>query len=211
MIRILLIEDLAVVRDSLALALAMTGDMELRCCSSVKESIQMLQSSSRRFDVVLLKQRIGDEKADELLSIANQNGLGRVLIITPWLSDLEHRRLVSLRVAGIFGKQRPLADLIRAIRDVAAGQTWFDRPPSNGRGSNGALTGQERRAAELVLEGLVNKEIGGRMGISENCVKAVLRRVFQKKGVHSRGQLVRVLLESPLGAQPHSDGAAQGL
>jgi len=85
MIRILLIEPLAVVRESLALAFAATGDMERRCCSSNREGSELLKGSSGQFDVVLLHQRTGGEKADELLAITNQNGLkGRVLIITPW-------------------------------------------------------------------------------------------------------------------------------
>jgi DNA-binding NarL/FixJ family response regulator len=205
-----LIEDLAVVGESLALALATTACMEVRCCSSIKEGIELLSGSSGQFDVVLLKQRSGDEQADELLSIAGQNGLkGRVLIITPWLSELEHRHLASLGVAGIFAKQRSLVDLICAIREVAGGQTWFDELPSNGGSSNGTLSGQERRAAELVLEGLANKEIGVRMAVSESCIKALLQRAFLKLGVHNRSQLVRALMEKSIGAQPRSDGVMQ--
>ena len=131
---------------------------------------------------------------------------GRVLIITPWWSDQEQRRLVSLGVGGIFSKQGSLEDLISAIRDVAGGQKWFDKRPSDGRSSNGTLSGQERRAAELVLEGLANKEIGVRMGVSESCIKGLLQRVFLKKGVRSRGQRVRVLMENSTGAQRRSDG-----
>src|SRR5450759_402827 len=71
MIRILLIEDLAVVRESLAMALATAADMELRCCSSIEEGIDLLKGSAGLFDVVLLKPSAGGRKADELLSIAN--------------------------------------------------------------------------------------------------------------------------------------------
>lgn len=201
MIRILLIEDLAVVRESLALALGATADMELRCCSSIKESIEILNGPSGQFDVVLLKQHAGDERADVLLSIMDQKGLkGRVLVITPWLSDMEHRRLARLGVAGVVAKQRSLVDLIGAIRDVAGGQTCFEKRPANEDIPNGTLSRQERRAAELVLQGLANKEIGVRMGVSESCVKGLLQRVFLKEGVHSRGQLVRALMEKSIGA-----------
>lgn len=210
MIRILLIEDLAVVRESLAMALATARDLELRCCSSIEEGIDLLNGSSGRFDVVLLKQSAGGQKADELLSITNRNGLkDRVLILTPWLSDLEQRRLASLGVAGIFAKQRSLVDLIGAVRHVAGGQTWFDNQPSNEDTPDGTLSRQERRSAGLVLEGLANKEIGIRMGVSESCIKAHLQRAFLKLGVHTRGQLVRVLMEKSIGAQPRSDDLMQ--
>jgi DNA-binding NarL/FixJ family response regulator len=46
-----------------------------------------------------------------------------------------------------------------------------------------------------VLAGLANKEIAERLAISESSVKASLRALFSKTGVHTRGQLVRVALE----------------
>jgi DNA-binding NarL/FixJ family response regulator len=128
------------------------------------------------------------------------------LVITPWLSDFEQRRLAGLGVTGIFVKQRFLADLIDAIREVASGQTWFDRQSSSEDTPNGTLSRQERTAAESVLEGLANKEIAGQMGVSESCVKALLQRAFLKLGVHNRSQLVRVLVEKSIGVQPGSDG-----
>jgi DNA-binding NarL/FixJ family response regulator len=59
LIRILLIEDLAVVRESLAMALATGTDMEPWCCPSIEEGIDLLKGSSCRFDLVLLKQSAG--------------------------------------------------------------------------------------------------------------------------------------------------------
>ena len=210
MIRILLIEDLAVVRESLAMALATAADMELQCCSSIEEGIDLLKGSAGLFDVVLLKPSAGGRKADELLSITNGNGLkGRVLVITPGLGDREQRWLTGLGVAGIFSKQRSLVDLIGAIRDLACGQARFDRQTASETTPYGRLSRQERRAAESVLEGLANKEISANMGVSESCIKALLQRVFLKLGVHTRGQLVRVLMEESIGVQPRSTGLMQ--
>lgn len=45
------------------------------------------------------------------------------------------------------------------------------------------------------MEGLSNKEIGWRLKISESYVKTILQRLFQKTGVRTRGQLVRIALE----------------
>jgi len=198
MSRILLIEDLAVVRESLAMALAAHMDVELLCCASVQEGIQTLRASPGRFDVVLLKQSVDGEKADEFLSLANRSGLkNRVLILTAWLSDLERRRLARLGAAGIFFKQRPLADLLKTIRAITNGQTCFERPPApNFHNAAGNMTGQERKAADLVFEGLSNKEIAARLGVSESCIKALLQRVFLKTGIRNRSQLVRLLSES---------------
>ena len=46
-----------------------------------------------------------------------------------------------------------------------------------------------------VFEGLSNKEIGARLEISESSVKAALQQLFQKTGVRTRSQLVRIALE----------------
>lgn len=202
MIRILLIEDLAVVRESLAMALSAVADMELQSCSTLEEGIDLLNRTCEGFDVVLLKQRAGGRMADKLLSVAHgSRQKKRVLVITPGLSDLEQGRLAGLGVAGIFAKQRSLAELIGAIREVGAGGTWFGAPPANEVTSNGTLSRQESRAGELVLEGLANKEIALRMGVSESCIKALLQRVYLKMGIHTRGQLVRILMEKSMGAR----------
>jgi DNA-binding NarL/FixJ family response regulator len=201
MMRILLIEDLVVVRESLAMALAKVAGMELQCCSSPEDGIDLLNGSCQRCGIVLLKLSAGGPRADELISVAiRSRPAKRVLIITPGLSDLEQRRLAGLGVAGIFAKQGSLADLIFAIREVGAGRTWFGMQSTNEVASKGTLSSQESRAGQLVLEGLTNKGIATRMGVSESCIKALLQRVFLKMGVHTRGQLVRILMEKSMGA-----------
>ena len=47
-----------------------------------------------------------------------------------------------------------------------------------------------------VFEGLTNKEIGTKIGISEDSVKTTLRYLFRKTGAQTRSQLVRIALES---------------
>jgi len=83
------------------------------------------------------------------------------------------------------------------------GGTWLD--PSFA-GVNEAQRNQSTSAApafnerqlkvmRFVLEGLSNKEIAWRLQISESYVKAILQSLFQKTGVRTRGQLVRVAVE----------------
>jgi DNA-binding CsgD family transcriptional regulator len=55
---------------------------------------------------------------------------------------------------------------------------------------------KERDVLRAVFEGLTNKEIGKKLGISEAYVKALLQQLFNKTGVRSRSQLVRVALEN---------------
>jgi DNA-binding NarL/FixJ family response regulator len=111
--------------------------------------------------------------------------------------------LIGLGVSGIFLKQSSPALLIAAIRKVIGGEMWLDgnsarllvpaaNPPLE-------FTGREREVLRGVFEGLSNKEIAVRLGISESTVKAGLQQLFQKTGVRTRSQLVRIALEQYAG------------
>ena len=60
------------------------------------------------------------------------------------------------------------------------------------------LTEREDQVLRGVFEGLANKEIAAKIGVSENSVKATLQQLFQKTGVRTRSQLVRIAIEGPL-------------
>jgi two-component system nitrate/nitrite response regulator NarL len=201
-IRALLVDDHALFRESVARALNAEPDLHIEHCASIREAISQLAASP--FDLVLLDHDLGSERASQFLPAARQSGYeGRVLIVTAWVSDMEARRLMRQGVSGIFLKQGPLSDLSAGIRTVAQGGSWLD--PSFA-GINEAHTDQasspapvfnerQRKVMRFVLEGLSNKEIAWRLQISESYVKAILQSLFQKTGVRTRGQLVRVAVE----------------
>jgi DNA-binding NarL/FixJ family response regulator len=58
-----------------------------------------------------------------------------------------------------------------------------------------SLTPRERAVLKAVFEGLSNKEIAAKLQISESSVKAALQQLFEKTGVRTRSQLVRIALE----------------
>jgi DNA-binding NarL/FixJ family response regulator len=199
-IRALLVDDHAVFRESVARALGMEPDLEIEHCGSLREAFEML--AQRRFDLVLLDHDLGSERASQFLPAARQAGFeGRVLIVTAWVSETEARRLVRQGVSGIFLKAAPLSQLVESIRAVAAGGFWLDRslasPERAAAGQTAApvFSDRQRKVLRFVLEGLSNKEIAWRLQISESYVKAILQSLFQKTGVRTRGQLVRVAFE----------------
>jgi PAS domain S-box-containing protein len=59
-----------------------------------------------------------------------------------------------------------------------------------------ALSDRESGVLRLVVQGMANKEIAARMGISESAVKNTMQQLFAKTGVRTRGQLVRIALET---------------
>ena len=199
-LELLLIDDHALFRESISRVLGADPGFHIEHCGSIREALAMLSTS--RFDVVLLDHDLGNERASHFLPAARQTGFeGKVLVVTAWVSDTEARRLLRQGVSGIFLKKSPLSELAESIRVVASGGSWVDSSfgaapsePERGAASS-ALTERQRRVLRFVLEGLSNKEIAWRLQISESYVKAILQSLFQKTGVRTRGQLVRVAFE----------------
>jgi two-component system, NarL family, nitrate/nitrite response regulator NarL len=200
-IRILLVDDHALFRESVSRALGADSSFTVEHCASIREALALL--ALHTFDLVLLDHDLGSERASQFLPAARQAGFeGRVLVVTAWVSDTEARRLLRQGVSGIFLKERPLAELTVSIRAVFGGADWID--PGLGvskdeahasEAANPGFNERQRKVLRFVLEGLSNKEIAWRLQISESYVKAILQSLFQKTGVRTRGQLVRVAFE----------------
>ena len=83
--RILLIDDHALFRESVARVLSADSQLEVEHCASISTALQMLTQSS--FDLVLLDHDLGNERASQFLPAARQAGFaGRVLVVTAWVS-----------------------------------------------------------------------------------------------------------------------------
>jgi len=202
-IRALLVDDHAIFRESVARSLSTNPDLEVSHCATITAALEILQRE--RIDIVLLDHDLGAERASQFLPAARQAGFaGQVLIVTAWLSDMEARRLIRQGVAGIFLKESPLSVLNESIRKILTGEHWLDRRYATLTGDPGSdqpaaagpkFNERQRKVLRFILEGLTNKEIAWHLQISESYVKAILQGLFEKTGVRTRGQLVRVTLE----------------
>jgi two-component system nitrate/nitrite response regulator NarL len=203
-LRVLLVDDHTLFRESVSRVLGARSGLEVSHCASVREALQLIMQAP--VDIVLLDHDLGGERASQFLPAAREAGFtGRVLIVTAWVSDTEARRLLRQGVFGIFVKESSIDDLSDAIRTVAAGGMWLDprytrlgeQEPQDTDEENlrPQFNERQRKVLRFVLEGLSNKEIAGKLQISESYVKAILQGLFQKTGVRTRGQLVRIALE----------------
>jgi len=157
--------------------------------------------------VVLLDYDLGDEQGSAFLDEAKRRRLTcRILMVTAGMSDAGTLRAFEGGATGIFLKHSPPAQLIEAITKVAGGEMWLDSravrslvagvsEKSEGPQSQQLLNGRERAVLKAVFEGLTNKEIAANLQISESYVKAVLQQLFDKTGVRTRSQLVRIAIE----------------
>lgn len=205
-IRIMLVDDHGLFRESLSRLLQAEPDLLIvNACGSIGEGLRLLRSE--QIDLVLLDYDLGDEQGTAFLSGAQREGYqGKVLLVTAGMSDAGTLRAMEDGASGIFLKHSPPAQLVDAIHKVVNGEVWLDSKAvralvagaqgrSGGLTPSGDLSARERLVLRSVFEGLTNKEIAGRMQISESSVKAVLQQLFDKTGVRTRSQLVRIALE----------------
>jgi two-component system nitrate/nitrite response regulator NarL len=126
--------------------------------------------------------------------IGNVRASGRRTAIVVWgnsVNEAEALRMVQAGAQGVIRKTAVLPSLLDCLRMVAAGNTWMDdlmfqnteKTAGVGRSS---LTLREQQVAELVEQGLKNKEIARALGICPGTVKIHLKHIFEKTGVRGR-------------------------
>lgn len=203
--RILLLDDHALFRESLTRLLdAEPGFQVVAHCGTIDEALEVLRRET--IDLVLLDFDLGERDGRDFLRLAKKQGFeGKVLVITAGLTPAAASQLIRGGVAGVFRKHDSATSLAQGIREVMAGKVWLDQDELRGAlraegGASGqdaapAFTEREQQVLSAVFEGLANKEIGARLGVSESSVKATLQQLFSKTGVRTRSQLVRVVLE----------------
>jgi two-component system, NarL family, nitrate/nitrite response regulator NarL len=205
-IRILLVDDHSLFRDSLSRLLQTEpGFRIVGSCASVPETLEIV--AREQPDIILLDYDLGEEQGAAALEEIRKGGFqGRILMVTAGMSDAATVHVLESGSEGIFLKHSSPAQLVEAIRKLVAGEPWLDPRAMRSliAGATGrseeqraaqALTPRERFVLQGVFEGLTNKEIAGQLQISEGSVKAVLQQLFDKTGVRTRAQLVRIALE----------------
>jgi DNA-binding NarL/FixJ family response regulator len=209
-IRILLVDDHSLFRESLSRLLEAEPDFRIvATCATVTDALTVLKGE--RVDIVLLDYDLGDEQGSAFLEEARQQRFqGRILMVTAGMGDAATLRAFESGASGVFLKHSPPAQLIEAIRQVMSGEMWLDSRAvrsliaganvrTEAENTAQPLSARQRSILKAVFEGLTNKEIAAHMQISESSVKAVLQQLFEKTGVRTRSQLVRIAIEHHAG------------
>src|SRR5579864_3377931 len=206
-IRILLVDDHSLFRESLSRLLQAEPDLRIvATCSNATEALAIVEREA--VDLVLLDFDLGEQEGSLFLdSVKAKSFAGRILMVTAGMSDAGTLRAMEAGAAGIFLKHSPPAQLLEAIYKVMRGEMFLDSRAvrslvagasgkSEEQRTSQPFTQRERAVLKGVFEGFTNKEIAGQLEISEGSVKAVLQQLFDKTGVRTRSQLVRIALES---------------
>ena len=196
MIKVLVADDHELVRHGLAMLLSSADDIELvGQASDGAEAMQMVEEF--RPDVVLMDLSMpGMDGVEATRRITTSHSDVSVVV----LSSFSERRMVLEAIdagaAGYLLKDGGMDDIVRAVRAASNGEA-----PLSPRAAQAILSARparqlpelsnrEREVVELVVEGLKNKEVAERLGISEKTVKTHLTHVYQRLGVATRGDMI---------------------
>jgi DNA-binding NarL/FixJ family response regulator len=194
-IRVLVVDDHAVVRAGLASLLATTDD--LQCVGTTGDGLTALELVDElEPDVVLLDLSMPGLDGVGVTSALRRTGrLVPVLVLTSYSDSGLVVDAVRAGADGYLLKQSEAEVILAGVRTVADGRAPLDPAVAaqlmndiRDRSPADELTEREREVLEMVRQGHPNKSIARRLHISERTVKAHVTRIFQRIGVSDRTQ-----------------------
>ena len=203
MIRVVIADDHPLVRDGIVAILTREEDITVVAeAGSGPEAVVLVGRHDP--DVVLMDLRMpgGDGVAAIRSLRATSAARPRILVLTTYDTDHDIRTALAAGADGYLLKDTPRADLIRAVRDLAAGRPVLSAvalAALSGRGAvEVALTPREVDVVRELAAGGTNREAAARLHVSETTFKTHLSKVYEKLGVNDRAAAVRVAYERGL-------------
>lgn len=198
MIKVAIIDDHVVVRAGLKYVLASDPEMSfVGEFGGGRGAAQFV--STVEPDVTLLDVRMPDLSGVEALkAILAARPKARVVMLTT--SDVEEDVYQSIECGalGYVQKEANVDQILRAIRSAMNGEVFMSddirRIYETRKGAKG-LSPREAEVLTAVADGLGNRQIGEKLGISENSVKMHLKRIFYKLGADDRTEAVNLAVK----------------
>jgi DNA-binding NarL/FixJ family response regulator len=220
MMKILIVDDHALVRRGLHYVVKEGfPDAEVTEAESAAAALEFLQGGTE-IDLALVDVRMPDLDGLELLrAIKGDRPELPVVMLSTYDNAPYVKRALADGASGYLLKDATPEDLAQAINVAMSGsgnvlsprviQNLFEEHEASGRehGANGRrgeynLTQREHDILELLAEGRANREIAGRLYLSEKTVKAHLAAIFRKLGVTNRTQAAMMAVQMGVGPVP---------
>jgi DNA-binding NarL/FixJ family response regulator len=211
-IRILLVDDHAVVREGLRAFLALQDGFEIVGeAADGEEAVE--RASELEPDVILMDLVMPKlDGVSAMRELRRRGGSAHVIVLTSFLDDDRLLPALEAGAAGYLLKNSQPTELARAVRAAQAGEAIIDPTAAarlvtvlsgSGQGRRGAtrldqLTDREREVLLLIAQGRANKRIALELGISEKTVKNHVGHVLAKLGVTDRTQAAVLAVQEGL-------------
>jgi len=193
--RVLVVDDHSLLRTGVANIINQEPALEVVAeAASGREAIDAFRTHHP--DVILMDLRMPEMEGVEAISrIREIDPQARVVVLTTYDADEDIARALQAGAKAYILKDIAADALVACIRDVLAGKTYLAPAAAAKlaeRVTQIQLTPRELAALRLLANGNSNKEIAVSLDISERTVKSHLAHLFEKLGVTSRTEAVRV-------------------
>ncbi len=198
--QIVIADDHPLVRRALSDSLGQAlSDTNIIACASISDVLEAVEQIHADIDLVLLDLDMpGVGGLAGLTLLQSTHPLLPVAILSATV-DADHvHRALSAGASGYLSKSMELTEMVSAITEILAGEIWTPSylcksPKSEseylGDSLFRSLSQQQKRIVIMIVEGRMNKEIAGELGIAEQTVKTYISNIFRKLGVTRRTQL----------------------
>jgi DNA-binding NarL/FixJ family response regulator len=198
MIRVLAVDDHALLREGIAALVNAESDMKLTAeASNGQEAIERFRL--HRPDVTLMDLQMPVMNGIEaIIGIRSEFPEARIIVLTTYVGDVQALRALKAGARGYVLKGRVPRELLDTIRAVHAGQKRI--PPEVAaelaeHAVEDELSSRELDVLQLIASGNANKEIAVRLSIVEDTVKSHVTNILAKLGANDRTHAVTIGLK----------------
>jgi DNA-binding NarL/FixJ family response regulator len=188
-IRILAVDDHALLREGIAGLVAGQSDMSLVAqASNGREAIHQFRTYHP--DITLMDLQMPEMNGvDAMIAIRGEFPEARIIVLTTYTGDVQVLRALKAGARAYLLKNLLHKELLETIRAVHAGKKTVSPEVSfqlAEHATDDALTAAEVRVLRLIAEGNANKEIAAQLSLSEETVKGQVRNILGKLGANDR-------------------------
>ena len=215
-IRVLIVDDHAVVREGLRTFLELQDGIEV--AGEAADGIEAVDRAAELEPDVILMDLVMPrlDGVGAMRTVRERSPRSKVIVLTSFLDDERLMPAVQAGADGYLLKDVEPAELARAIRTAQAGEAMIaptvagrllrtlSRPPVAAPLDGERLTLREHEVLELLAAGRSNKRIAFELGIAEKTVKTHVGHLFAKLGVTDRTQAALIAVQSGLVGGPRS-------
>ncbi|MBU0513743.1 MAG: response regulator transcription factor [Proteobacteria bacterium] len=210
-VRIVIVDDHQIVRDGLRSVMEKEGDLHVvaeadngrdgvRVCRELGPDVVIMDITMPDLNGIEAARKIGADCPDT-----------RVIALSMHSDKRYVTRMLEAGAAGYLLKESAIDEVVRAVRAVAAGQSYLSppvadiviadfrvKPRRRGEAEGSVLTDREREVLQLLAEGRTSKEIAGALDVSPKTVEAHRRQIMDKLDIHSVAGLTKYAIRDGL-------------
>lgn len=206
-IKVLLVDDHAIVRNGVKLMLGEADDIAVNGeASTAQEALKLIRSGE--FDVALIDIAMPDKSGLDLLKqLRSEQPRLAVLILSTYSEEIYAMRAFKLGAAGYLTKDSPTGELIQAVRKAASGgkhvspammEKLVSAIGGESGGSHEALSNRELEVLKLIAAGESLVKIAETLHLSPHTVTTYRARIMEKMGLTNNAELTRYAIENGL-------------